>query len=170
MKRVELSQDIVKLLLFIVSFIVVLYSIFAFIVMEDVDRLQELKSKYKLQKTVASYVQQNNSDLQKSVDDLQETKAFMDKRIDEKQLQAILAKFLHNVTIKRIDKKGDKVVSIRYFIKASIPSMRNFYDLIDAIEYQKYPLQLTYPITFTRSNRSIDLTFFLTLYQAKLHQ
>ena len=170
MKRVEFSRDTMKLLLFIISFIVVLYSIFAFVVMEDVDRVQELENKYKLQKTIASYVQQNNSDLQKSMDDVQEIKAFMDKSIDEQKLYALLSKFLQNITIKKVDEKSDKVAKIKYYIEATLPSMKNFYDLVETIEQQKYPLEISYPITFKRENHSIALTLFLTLYQAKPRQ
>ncbi len=159
-----------KLLLFIISFIVVLYSIFAFVVMEDVDRLQELENKYKLQKTIASYVQQNNSDLQKSMDDVQEIKAFMDKSIDEQKLHALLSQHLQNITIKKVDEKSDKVVKIKYYIEAMLPSMKNFYNFVEIIEQKKYPLELAYPITFKRDNHSIALTLFLTLYQAKPRQ
>lgn len=169
MQKVKFSKEIIYQLFFIIGFLIVLYLLFAFVVMNDVDRLQKLKNRYFMQKQLATYVQQNSIDLRNSIHDLNETIEFMDKVVDEQALFQFLLQFFQNVVIKKVnDSMSDGLETSKYYIEATTDTMKNFYDFIEAIEKRKYPLQLSYPITFKReSNTSIAVTFFLTLYQLK---
>ena len=131
-------------------------------------RLQELKSKYILQKTVTSYVQQNNQDLQRDISDLNETIEYMQKRVDKNSLQNIFSSFMHNITLMKIDEQQkQKLKSVTYYLEARVDSMQNFYDLLKTLMQNKYPVRIEYPLTFKRAGDKIAITLFLTLYQLK---
>ncbi len=172
MRRARIGTDIVQMLLVMIALIVLLYLFFAFFVMEDVNKLEKLKGKYKLQQTVTSYMQQNNRDLQKSVANLDETIAYMNKPIDKEKLLELFSQFLHNVSIIKIEEKKSKdIIVTTYYVEGVLSSMHSFYDLIESLEQKRVPVRIDYPITFKRlSNREIGITLFLTLYQARSYQ
>ena len=171
MRRARIGTDIVHMLLVLMSFIIILYAFFAFVVMKDVDTLEKLKGKYKLQKTVTSYMQQNNRDLQKSINNLQETIAYMNKRVDKEVLKYIFSQFLHNVSIIKMDEKKSKdIIVATYYVEGSVSTMQSFYDLIQSLAQKKLPVRIDYPLTFKRFKNEVAITLFLTLYQAKNYQ
>ena len=150
--------------LIVIGTIVVLYSFFEFVLKSDIEKLTQLQNKYKLQKTVLKFAQENRKNLKEQLE------VFAIKPIEiesQKDLKNLIAKFFPGAQLSflSIAQKGNDGVKIeRFLVQGKIESPKEFYRFVDFLTKYNYPIMVDYPITF-RKAKKIELSFFIEIYQ-----
>ncbi len=150
--------------LIIVGTIAALYGFFEFILKNDIEQLAQLQSKYKLQKTVLKFAQENHKNLKEQ---LQEFTTLPPATISRKDLKNLIVKFLPGAQLSfiSITRKDDGIKIERFLVQSTIDSPKEFYRFVDFLAKHNYPVTIDYPITFRKNAKKIELSFFMKIYR-----
>ncbi|SMC08286.1 hypothetical protein [Nitratiruptor tergarcus] len=160
------KKDIVILL--ILSFIVIgaMYLFFSLVLSKDMAKLEELKNRYQLQKTVASYLQENQKDLQEEIENSKDLLQFAQAKNIDAMLDKFLSKYFLSHTLKLISQHTHEgVVQKSFYAEVTMQSPQEFYTFVEDAQHKHIPLEINYPLVFEKTAQGIKLSFFIKVYQ-----
>ena len=163
--RLEADKKTIYSLLLMLLFILAIYVVANFIVLQDLDRNVTLKNRYKIQKTIYGYIVQNKERLQEEMEQYKDIFHYEPTKSTQKYIIKLLSEFGQDVEMKKIfQKKQGKVMEQRYAVQMLIDSPKAFYDFVQGLDKEGLVAQVEWPVRFEKRGDKIALEFFLTLY------
>lgn len=163
--RLEADKQTIYSLLLMLLFILAIYVVANFIVLQDLDRNVTLKNRYKIQKTIYGYIAQNKERLQEEMEQYKDIFHYEPTRSTREQVAKLLGEFGQDIKIQEIFRRQEgRVVQQRYAVQMLIDSPKAFYDFIQGLDKEGLVAQVEWPVRFEKKGDKIAVEFFLTLY------
>jgi len=163
--------DVIKNILFFVTFIIITLLIIAFIISPAINSFKQTKKEYYKTK---SKLEITMNEYQKKIKELKKMKNINKKLLnafkrefDEKNFKLFASNYMKIYSLKKKESskfKKDFIKTI-YVAKSTIKTPNNFYNFIDDIKNYKYILRVYFPVEFIKHNKEINLTLKIEHYK-----
>lgn len=165
--------DIVKLLVFILLFVLVcLAMIFGFI-LPNIKEYRALNAQHRSQAASHAKVAQIYADKSAAFEALKQKNAAVltayDTGFNKQNFQNFVSKFFSEVSLEEVEPKKPDENFFRYQLNVSVvvKSPQDFYDFLDALSKYENVVKAEFPITMKSENDKINMSFGVRIYGAK---
>ena len=153
--------------LLMLLFVIVIYFLADFIVMRDLDKNIELKSRVNLQQTIMNYMEENQAHLQEELEQYSPIVEYYEKGGLIEDIDAFIRNYFKDSQVDKVyENVQNGVRKGRYLVKATIPSPGSFFEFLDAVMDKKLPIAVELPVKFVKNGDSVDVTFFVEVYRS----
>lgn len=165
--------DIIKLLIFLMVFIVITLSMVLFLIIPNIKDYRASKAMYKKalvhKMRVQSVLDERNSEYSKLKNDNRRSiTAFMHKFSSENFIK-YTQEFFDEVTLKEIERKDHKKEFTQYAlsVSSSLKSPANFYIFLKGLNRYENIIQADFPIHMESNSSKISSSFTIKVYEVR---
>ncbi len=166
--RIERSEksNIYSMLLML-FFVIVIYVLAEFVVIRDLDKNIELKSRLDLQQTIMKFMRENERRLKEELAPYSSLSEYYDTLHKSVELVPLLQNYFTKIDVEKLyEKSEDGLKKERYVVVAMMQTPKRFFSLLEDIGRLHLPLRIDMPVKFTKRGDEIEVSFFVELYRA----
>ncbi len=159
-------QNRIKYLLFSIILISLFYVLISFLIIPDMKSKQSIENEIANTKSKIKDLKIDYKNLQQDLISHPWYRKYLenfDGGFGQKDIRPLLEMFSDDVEIKKIDEKSDKIKEIKYSVRLTIDSPKDFYLFLDYIDHHFIPIKVEFPIIFQKE-KALKLNFLMTLY------